>query len=282
MEIQIAGRRTHEGTQRRILDRLVKGNLIHADETKANVKGQSGYVWVFTNLQEVVYIYADTREADMLHATLEGCKGVLVSDFYAAYDSLGCPQQKCLTHLLRDLNKDVLDHPYDEQLKDLVRNFGSLVRPIVETVDLRGLRRRFLGKHRKFVDRFYRHLEKASYDSEAALKCKNRFEKNRHKLFTFLDYDGVPWNNNNAEHAIKAFAKLRSVMEGKSTPAGIKEYLILLSICETCEYQGLSFLDFLRSGEMDLHAFAESRHRHRRRTQTIEAKALPVDEGGQK
>jgi hypothetical protein len=38
-------------------------------------------------------------------------------------------------------------------------------------------------------------------------KYKQRFEKNRDKLFTFLRYDGVPWNNNNAEHAIKAFAR---------------------------------------------------------------------------
>jgi hypothetical protein len=36
---------------------------------------------------------------------------------------------------------------------------------------------------------------------------------------------------------------------------GIEEYLILLTICETCEYQGLSFLDFLRSGEQDIEAF---------------------------
>ena len=30
------------------------------------------------------------------------------------------------------------------------------------------------------------------------------------RLFTFLAYDGIPWNNNNAEHAIKAFARLRN------------------------------------------------------------------------
>jgi len=255
----------YKETQRQILARLVKGDLIHADETKANVKGQLAYVWVFTNLREVVYLYADTREADVLHATLAGFKGVLVSDFYAAYDSLDCPQQKCLTHLLRDLNDEVLDHPYDEELKELVKNFGSLVRPMVETVDQHGLKRHFLRKHRRFVDRFYRELGKAAYHSEAARKCKDRFEKNRNKLFTFLDYDGVPWNNNNAEHAIKAYAALRNVMEGTSTQAGIEQYLVLLSICETCEYQGLSFLEFLRSGEKDIYAFAESRRKRRTR-----------------
>jgi hypothetical protein len=236
---------------------LVSGSLIHADETKANVKGQLAYVWVFTNLREVVYLYADTREADMLHATLAGFKGVLVSDFYAAYDSIDCPQQKCLTHLLRDLNDGVLEYPYDEELKELVKSFGALVRPMVETVDRYGLKQHFLGKHRKLVDRFYKELGKASYHSEAALKYKDRFEKNRQKLFTFLDYDGVPWNNNNAEHAIKAYAALRNVMEGTSTRAGIEEYLILLSICETCKYKSLDFFDFLRSGEKDIDVFAQ-------------------------
>jgi len=251
----------YKETQREIFARLVKGDLVHVDETKANVKGELAYVWVFTNLHEVAYLYADSREADVLHAALAGFKGVLVSDFYAAYDSLDCPQQKCLMHLLRDLNDDVLDHPYDEELKDLVKRFGSLVRPMVETVDRRGLKRHFLRKHRKDVDRFFKDLRKTSYHSEAAVKCKDRFEKNRQKLFTFLDYDGIPWNNNNAEHAIKAFAALRNVMEGTSTRAGLEEYLTLLSICQTCKYRGVDFLDFLRSGEKDIHAFAENRRR---------------------
>jgi len=86
-------------------------------------------------------------------------------------------------------------------------------------------------------------------------------EKNRDKLFTFLRFDGVPWNNNNAEHAIKAFARLRDVMEGSSTENGIRQYLILLSICQTCKYQGLDFLNFLRSGEKDIDEFAKSKGR---------------------
>ena len=105
------------------------------------------------------------------------------------------------------------------------------------------------------MSRFYRQLERTNYQSEAALKCKERFVRNRDKLFTFLNYDGVPWNNNNAEHAIKAFARLRDVIAGSSTEKGIEEYLTLLSLCQTCEYTGLDFLDFLLSGDKDVHAF---------------------------
>ena len=78
-------------------------------------------------------------------------------------------------------------------------------------------------------------------------------------MFTFLSHDGVPWNNNNAEHAIKVFARLRRAIEGLSTTKGIEEYLILLSVCQTCKYSGLDFLDFLRSAETDVGTFAASR-----------------------
>jgi hypothetical protein len=40
---------------------------------------------------------------------------------------------------------------------------------------------------------------------------------------------------------------------------------------------GVDFLDFLRSGEKDIHAFAESRRGHRRRTQTSQADGLPAE-----
>jgi hypothetical protein len=96
------------------------------------------------------------------------------------------------------------------------------------------------------------------------LKCKQRFEKNRDTLFTFLQYDGIPWNNNNAEHAIKAFARLRDVIAGASSKKGVDEYLTLLSVAETCEYQGLDFLTFLVSGETDIESFARVRHKYTR------------------
>lgn len=54
-------------------------------------------------------------------------------------------------------------------------------------------------------------------------------------------------------------------------------YSILLSVCQTCKYMGVDFLDFLRSGEKDIHAFAESQRRRRRRTQPNPPPDLPAD-----
>jgi hypothetical protein len=198
---------------------------------------------------------------------LKDFSGVLVTDFYAVYDALECPQQKCLIHFIRDLNDELLEHPYDDVLKQLAVHFAGLVKPIVETVERHGLKKRFLGKHRAFVDRFYKQLDRRLAASEAAGKLVERLQKNRNKMFTFLHFDDVPWNNNNAEHAIKAFASLRRVIEGKTTEKGLGDFLILLSICETCKCKNVEFLDFLRSGSNNLDDFAISqKKRHLRGT----------------
>jgi predicted RecB family nuclease len=251
-------------TKKIILERIVHGDLIHADETRANIKGHTAYVWVLTNHKEVVYILAENREAETIQTLLKDFKGVLVSDFYAAYDSINCPQQKCLIHLMRDLNEEILNNPFDQEMKSIAVGFAELLRPMVDTIDRHGLKKYFLRKHLVKVDHFFKFLDTTDFKSEAALKCKQRFEKNRDKLFTFLRYDGVPWNNNNAEHAIKAFANLRRVMAGTSSKKGVDEYLTLLSVAETCDYQGLDFLAFLMSGETDIESFARVRRKHTR------------------
>ena len=206
-------------TYRGILRQIAKGALIHADETKGVVKGGGHYVWVFANLTTVAYVYAESRESAILEDVLDGFSGVLVSDFYAAYDSVPCAQQKCLIHLMRDINEDLHRNPFDDELKEIAGRFGALLREIVETIDTYGLKARHLGKHRKSAAGFIEHVVAMKCATEAGLALKKRIEKNRDKLFTFLDYDGVPWNNNNAEHAVRAFTRVRNVIFN-STPKG--------------------------------------------------------------
>ena len=62
--------------------------------------------------------------------------GVLVSDFYAGYDFLPCEQQKCLVHLVRDIDDDLLRNPLDEELKRLAQAFGSLLRSTALLINL--------------------------------------------------------------------------------------------------------------------------------------------------
>jgi hypothetical protein len=238
-----------------LLHSILGGALLHIDETRISLKGANGYVWAFANMDYIVYLYNSSRETSMVKGKLNAFKGVLVSDFYTGYDSVDCPQQKCLIHLIRDVNDDILKHPFDEEVKSIGKSITLLLTPIIETIDRYGLKRRYLRKHKADIQRFFDDVLKKEYSSASAQNYQRRFTKYREKLFTFLDYDGVPWNNNNAEHAIKRFVQLRKVIGGSSTEKGIREYLVLLSICETLRLRNMSFLQYLLSGEKSIEAY---------------------------
>ena len=183
---------------------------------------------------------------------LDGFKGVLVSDFYGAYDSIPCDKQRCLIHLIRDMNDDLKNNPFDDELKTVIKAFSELLQRIVLTIDKFGLKKRNLNKHMAQVSKFNKKIFEKEYQSQVVKSYQKKFKKYQEQLFTFLNYDGIPWNNNNAEHAIKAFALYRKINNGYYTEKGIAEYLVLLSIYKTCLYRGLDFLKFMRSQKVDI------------------------------
>lgn len=238
-----------------IIEQVKTSNLIHIDETTFHIGKETCYVWVFTNIDTVFYLFRPTRESDFLKEVLAGFKGVLISDFYAGYDAVDCRKQKCLIHLIRDLNDDLLKHQLDNDFKIIVLNFSKLLDEIVSTINKYGLKKRNLNKHKKAVAYFFNSLEKMDFETEICTKWQKRFNSYKNELFTFIDYDGIPWNNNNAEAAIKSIALYRREADGLATKKRIQENLILLSIQQTCKYRGINFLKFLLSSEKSIFAY---------------------------
>ncbi len=235
-----------------ILQSILRGPVLHIDETPVRLRKHSGYVWVMTSVDRAYYFYKPSREGSFLGELLESFSGVLVSDFYTAYDALNIAHQKCLLHLVRDIDEDVMKNPLDTELRRVALAFGSLLRAIIETVDRHGLKSRYLAKHRRPSVRFLKFVSATTFLSPLANKYKSRFQKNGERLFTFLEHDGVPWNNNSAEHAIKRFAKYRRDADGRFTQHTLEEYLILSTVFETCELNGVNVLKFLLSRERTL------------------------------
>ena len=167
-------------------------------------------------------------------------------------------QQKCLIHLIRDLNNDFFKNQLDEEFKTLLQLFTGLLRNIIDTIDKRGLKKRYLNKHRKETKRFFAEIYRQEYTSELAKSYQKRLTKNQGVLFTFLEYDGVPWNNNSAEHAIKAFADFRKRIGYLFSRTTLKEFLILLSVWQTCKSKGINFLNFLCSRQQDIDLYQNS------------------------
>jgi hypothetical protein len=143
----------------------------------------------------------------------------------------------------------------------MVSGFTTLLRKIITTIDKYGLKRRNLNKHKIEIQKYLDQIASQKYNSELGEKYQKRFKKNEDKLFTFLIFDGIPWNNNSAEHAIKTFAHYRALIDGRVSEAGIKEYMVLLSIYQTCKYKSINFLDFLLSRESDIDHFGSIKNR---------------------
>lgn len=253
-----------------ILASLVCGPGLHADETHVHLVGHHGYVWVLTSLDKCYFFYRPNREGAFLPDLLKPFTGVLVSDFYSVYDSLPCPQQKCLVHFVRDIDDDLLKNPLDQELRIIAREFGTLLKTIVQTVDRYGLKRRHLHKHRNAVSKFLTVVASRELSSDLATAYKERFQKSGEKMFTFLDYDGIPWNNNSAEHAIKRFAKYRKAFDGFFTERSLKEYLILATLFVTCEFNNVSVLEFMLSGEKSLEGLLKMSGRRRKNSGKVQ------------
>jgi predicted RecB family nuclease len=251
-------------TEELIVRNLLTSLFIHVDETKVNIKGENWYVWVFTNEQYVIFRLSETRESTIVHEFLSTYEGILVSDFYPGYDSVPCRQQKCWVHLIGDLNDDLQSHPFDKEYETFILAIRDLFVPIMEAVQRYGLKKRNLNKFKESVDKFYqRRIIDKQYKSDLVLKYQKRFIRYRNSLFTFLEEDSIPWHNNTAERAIRPFAIQREVSKSPFQESVTRDYLVLLSIRQTCRFQGKSFFKFLYSRETNLDKF-EVRKRKRR------------------
>jgi len=192
---------------------------------------------------------------------LDGYGGVLISDFYGGYDSMPCRQQKCLVHLIRDLNDDLWKHPFLSEYEQFVACIRDLLSPIFKDVERYGSKKRHLQKHMRSVDRFYRQsIDGITWKSDIIQTYQKRFLRYKESLFLFLTEDGIPWNNNMAERAIRHLAVQRKI-SNYFVGDGAVQYLTLLGISQSCRFQNKSFLRFLLSEEKDVDAFKDRKLR---------------------
>jgi transposase len=245
----------YQETEAQIIEKLLKSKIIHADETPINIRGETQYAWIFTDGKYAYFKLGKTRESSLAKEFLKGFSGTLITDFYSGYDAIDCPQQKCWVHLIRDVNQDLRKNPFDSEFEGFVFQLKELIIPIMETVQKFGLKVRFLKKHQKQINGFYENaINDKYYRSENAIKYQKRLAKYRQTLFTFMETDGIPWHNNQAERGNRHLAKqitISGFLHESHTPA----YLTLLSIMQSCRFQGKSFFKFLFSKEKDLEAF---------------------------
>jgi transposase len=216
------------------------GAVLHADETGWRVDGQTYWLWCFCNHRCCYYLIDQSRGSLALQKFFtEVYRGTLVSDFWAAYESVWANDyQKCLPHLLRELVKVDLRNAsgewraFGKQVKRLVRDGLRLHKRPDFTPDRYRSRLRLI--HRRLCS-----LADATYHDPDARRLGERLGRHRDQLFTFLDTPGVPPDNNHAERMIRPAVILRKNSLCNRSEEGAHTQAVLMSVYRTLRLRGI-------------------------------------------
>ena len=85
--------------------KALKSGYLHVDETGLPMNGEQWWMWVFVTKRIVLYHAHKSRGHDAIKDELEAFHGILISDFWGAYNKLDQEQQKCWAHLIRELEE---------------------------------------------------------------------------------------------------------------------------------------------------------------------------------
>jgi transposase len=231
----------------RLWEVMRQAPVIHADETRWRIDGQTAWAWCFANDPLALFLIKEHRNRAVLHEALgDSLPGVLVSDFYAVYDALDCRKQRCLVHLLRDRRG------LRERLSAAV--VAAFVQPVLTWVqDALALPApraalpvaAYTAAVAALEARFDHLLIGGPLPDQAdCRRLWKRLVKHGGDLFTFLETPGVPADNNLAERDIRSLVAARQDGGTHRSTESAGWFATLKSITRTCKKQGLRFLEY--------------------------------------
>jgi Transposase IS66 family/zinc-finger binding domain of transposase IS66 len=185
--------------------------VVQGDETGWRINGQAAWAWCFRDPRLAVFLIDHHRSRDVLVRVLGASfAGTLVSDFYAAYNGLGCARQRCLAHLLRELARLREELPWQS-----VRAFIQPLIDLFQDAIALGKRRHqldaaaFAQARQALLDRFDDLLLTSRSQHPQCLRIWRRLFRHCDELFTFLRDEQVPADNNGAGRDIRSLAAAR-------------------------------------------------------------------------
>ena len=227
----------HEEIQRQALESAV----LHGDETGWRVNGKTHWLWCFAT-EDVSFFMIDRSRGSpaLLKMFTQEFDGTLVTDFWAAYNALACAaRQKCLAHLLRDLEHV---EKYKSPGPEWQVFAKKLRRLIMDAIRLRRRRAQhspdaYASRRRRITKRLQALIDTPWADTQAKRLIK-RFRRHQDELFTFLEQPDVPFDNNLAERSIRPAVILRKNSNGNRSHQGADTQAILMSVFFTLKKRG--------------------------------------------
>jgi hypothetical protein len=236
------------GQYQRVQQALRGAGVVHADETGWRTDGRNDTLWALTNANHTLY-HVDRSHGGKVIAGLLGKAfgGTLVSDFAAVYDQFDCPQQKCLTHLLRELRDLAAGrpafglHPFFRACKRLLKQMLRLKRRRA------GLPAQEYARQVKSVETRLQTLCGRAWGDADADRLAARLAKYGNRLTTFLHDQQVEGTNNAAERALRPAVVMRKITGGSRSGAGARAWATLASLMQTAWQQGRNVLETIQA-----------------------------------
>ena len=195
-----------------LLERLRNSPVVQGDETGWRINGQLAWAWCFRDPRLALFLIDRHRNRDVLTRALgESFAGTLVSDFYAAYNGLDCPKQRCLVHLLRELAKLREELPW-QSVRAFIRPLLTLFQDAIQLGKDRAAisSQAFDRAHQAILDRYDELMVNSCSQQPDCRRIWRRLFKHGNELFTFLNDPQVPADNNGCERDIRSLAAARN------------------------------------------------------------------------
>jgi len=239
---QVAQRAAPEVTA--IRDRIRTSPVVHADETGWREAGKNGYVWGLSTAT-ACYLVRGGRGKGMLDDALgPDFQGVLVSDFYAAYDHYPGLHQRCWVHLLRDCHDLCALYPKNAGLR---RWAAALRRVFEQGKAVTGTAQERQQAQRHLTQELRAQCAGPATDALAVQgKLCRRILKYLSELLTFVADPAVPADNNAAERNLRSLVVQRKISGGTRSPQGSRTVMTLASLFGTWQAQGINPFTALR------------------------------------
>jgi transposase len=218
----------------------MRSAVLHADETGWRVDGKTHWLWCFTT-QELTYYLIDKRRGSPVLAEFfkDQFAGTLVTDFWGAYNFVQCAaRQTCLAHQLRDLKYVEQYQRPGEHWAEFAKKLRRLLSDAIRLFQ-GGQREEAAFASRRF--RLHRRLAElidTPWKDAQAKRIIKRLRRHQGDLFTFLERDGVPFDNNHAERAIRPAVIIRKNSYTNRSERGADLQAVLMSIYRTLKQRG--------------------------------------------
>jgi transposase len=229
-----------------LLALLRQSPVVGGDETGWRINGKPAWVWCFRDPRLALFLIDRHRNRDVLTRVLgESFAGTLVSDFYAVYNGLACPKQRCLVHLLRELAKLREEVPW-QSVYAFIQPLIDLFQDAIQLAKDRGQlsAQAFDQGHHAIIDRFDDLLLGTHTKNPQCLRIWRRLFNHCHELFTFLDNPQVPADNNGSERDIRSLAAARNDGGTHRADWSAKAFGQLKSVIVTGMKNGVRFAQY--------------------------------------